>query len=498
MNDNLLEMSGITKYFPGVVALDDVDFSVKKGEIRCLIGANGAGKSTLMKILSGAYSKDAGTIMFDSKEITNPDTRYCRNIGIAVIYQELSLIDSLSVAENIFLNNYQNGTKGGVIEWRTIKAKTVELLKDFNISISPDTLVNTLSIGHRQLIEILKAIAINAKLIVMDEPSSTLSKEEFEALLRIIKVLKNKGMTIIYISHRLEELFMIGDSITVLRDGKHIHTGAIDKVDQNELIRLMIGHNIIPFVKKKLLDEQNSVLKLTDVSTSSIHNINMDIKRSEIRGIYGLVGSGRTEILRAIYGVDKVREGLIYYKEVPINFQDPYDAIRAGIGLLPENRKVQGLVLPHAVWENVALVSLRNFLLKGVLSYKKIYSTTAQYIKKLSIKTPSHHTKASSLSGGNQQKVIIAKWLVKDCEVLLVDEPTQGIDVGAKAEIYQILEDLADQGKTILIVSSELDELLAVSNKISVMYEGCLVKTFGSEEFDVDSIQTCALTGRID
>lgn len=498
MNEYLLQMKNITKFFPGVKALDNVDFSVKTGEIRCLIGANGAGKSTLMKVLSGAYSKDFGSIIFDGKEIINADTRYCRNVGIAVIYQELSLVDSMSVAENIFLNNYFEGGKSRRIDWKNIKSKTYELLQEFKIAISPNTLVENLSIGHRQLVEILKAIAINSKLIVMDEPSATLSKDEFKALLRIIKVLKSKGMTIIYISHRLEELYQIGDSITVLRDGKHVYTGEIDKIDQDELVRLMVGHNIIPFVKKTLNFKKETILKLQNVVTASITDINMDIKQSEIRGIYGLVGSGRTEVLRAIYGVDKLHAGSIQFKSNPIAFQNPYDAIKHGIGLLPENRKVQGLILSHSIWENLVLVSLHNFLTKGFLDYNRIYATAQTYIKKLSIKTPSHTTIVSSLSGGNQQKVIISKWLIKDCEVLLVDEPTQGIDVGAKAEIYTILEDLAEKGKTIIIVSSELDELLAVSNSISVMYEGHLIKTFASDEFDVEKIQTCALTGRID
>ena len=498
MEDQILRMTNISKSFPGVKALDNVDFSVRRGEVRCLAGANGAGKSTLMKILSGAYHMDSGSIIFNDKEVINPDTRYCRNIGIAVIYQELSLIDSMSVAENIFLNNYKHEKKANVINWKYLENNAGKLLKDFNISVAPSVLVRNLSMGHRQLIEILKAIAIDAKLIVMDEPSSTLSKEEFEALLRIIKVLKNKGITIIYISHRLEELFMIGDSITVLRDGKHEFTGEISTITQNDLVRLMIGHNVIPFMKKTSTKQQETAIRLENVSTSSIKNIDMEIKKSEIRGIYGLVGSGRTEVLRAIYGVDKLQEGAVYYSGSKINFQKPYDAIKHGIGLLPENRKTQGLIIVHPVWENAVLVSFNKFLKNFILSYKRIFSEVRTYKDRLAIKTPSLTTKVSSLSGGNQQKVIIAKWLIRDCKILLVDEPTQGIDVGAKAEIYGILEDLASKGKTIIIVSSELDELLAVANSISVMYEGKLIKTFESDELNVEKIQECALTGRVD
>lgn len=497
MEQTILQMTNITKRFPGVKALDCVEFSVKRGEVRCLAGANGAGKSTLIKILSGAHSKDSGSIIFDGMEITNPDTRYCRNLGIAVIYQELSLVDSMSVAENIFLNNYHEKQSRGFIDWKDLEEKASLLLKDFSLDINPSTLVKDLSIGHRQLVEIVKAIAIDAKLIVMDEPSSTLSKEEFESLMQIIKVLKEKGITIIYITHRLEEFYMIGDSITVLRDGKHEFTGSLATISQNELIKLMIGHNVIPFLKKTQTKGQEVMLTLKNVSTSAIKNISMEIRKSEIRGIYGLVGSGRTEVLRAIYGVDKVDEGSIIYKGVPVAFQHPHQAIKQGIGLLPENRKAQGLITIHPVWENATLVSLEKFLKRGILQYRRIYHRVDEYKEKLAIKTPSIDAKINTLSGGNQQKVVIAKWLIKDCDLLLVDEPTQGIDVGAKAEIYSILEDLALQGKTIIVVSSELEELLAVSNNISVMYENRLVRTFTSDEFDANKIQECAITGRL-
>lgn len=496
MDNTILQMTNITKRFPGVKALDSVDFSVKRGEVRGLAGANGAGKSTLMKVLSGAHQMDSGSIVFDGTEMVNPDTRYCRDLGIAVIYQELSLVDSMSVAENIFLNNYHGKMPVSPIDWKGLEEKARVLLKDFALDINPSTLVKDLSIGHRQLVEIVKAIAIDAKLIVMDEPSATLSKEEFEALMQIIKVLKSKGITIIYITHRLEEFYMIGDSITVLRDGKHEFTGSLSTVPQAELVKLMIGHNVIPFMKKTQTKGQEVVLSLDNVSTNAIKNVSMEIKKSEIRGIYGLVGSGRTEVLRAIYGVDKLVEGKIIYKGAPVAFQHPHQAIKQGIGLLPENRKTQGLITIHPVWENATLVSLDKFLRRGVLQYRRIFRRVDEYTDKLAVKTPSIDAKINTLSGGNQQKVVIAKWLIKDCDLLLVDEPTQGIDVGAKAEIYAILEDLALKGKTIIVVSSELEELLAVSNNISVMYENRLVQTFTSDEFDATKIQECAITGR--
>ncbi|MGI5173743.1 sugar ABC transporter ATP-binding protein [Treponema sp. OMZ 840] len=497
MENKILRMEGISKSFPGVKALSNVDFSVKRGEVRCLIGANGAGKSTLMKILSGAYQRDAGRIFLNDREIEVLNTQIAIEAGIAVIYQELSLIDSLTVAENIFLNNYANVTTGKFLDWKKMNDKTLELLREFNITISPASLAGDLTIGHRQLVEILKAVARDAKIIVMDEPSATLSKDEYTSLLRIIEALKQKEITIIYISHRLEELFDVGDSVTILLDGNHIATISMQEITQEEIVRLMIGHEVKSFFRKQKKQTTETILELCNVTTKSITEVNLKIKKSEIHGIYGLVGSGRTEVLNSIFGIDPVLSGEIIYENKKINNKNPYNAIKKEMGLVPENRKKQGLVLGLPVWENSSLAGIKNFLRFGVIQYGKIYAATEKYIKKLSIKTPGINNEVSTLSGGNQQKVVLSKWLIKQCNLLLVDEPTQGIDIGAKAEIYEILEDLADKGKTIIIVSSELNELLSVASAISVMYEGKLVKTFDDHELDATKIQECAITGRI-
>lgn len=497
MENKILRMEGISKSFPGVKALSDVDFSVDRGEVRCLIGANGAGKSTLMKILSGACQRDSGKIFINGKEMHVLNTQNAIQAGVAVIYQELSLIDSLTVAENIFLNNYKNVKNGMLLNWNAMNKKAIALLQEFNISVSPATLAGDLTIGHRQLIEILKAVARDAKIIVMDEPSATLSKDEYKSLLRIIAALKQKEITIIYISHRLEELFDVGDSVTILLDGTHIATVSMQDITQEEIVRLMIGHEIKTFFRKEKTQSKETALELHDVTTKAISQVNLKINKSEIHGIYGLVGSGRTEVLHSIFGIDPILSGEIIYKNKKMHNKNPYSAIKKGIGLVPENRKKQGLVLGLPVWENASLAGIKKFLRFGFIQYKRIYAETEQYVKKLSIKTPGIANEVITLSGGNQQKVVLSKWLIKQCDLLLVDEPTQGIDIGAKAELYEILEDLSDKGKTIIIVSSELNELLSVASAISVMYEGKLIKTFSAHELDATKIQECAITGRI-
>ncbi len=499
MNKEILKMEKICKTFSGVVALKDVDFSVNEGEIRCLIGANGAGKSTLMKVLSGAYQKTSGKIFFNNIEIDKADPKAIRDLGIAIIYQELSIIDSLTVAENIFLNNSKYFKRNSIIKWNEINKDASELLKSYDIEIEPTTLVKNLSIGHKQLIEIIKAIATDAKLIVMDEPSATLSKKEYKTLLSIINKLHANKITIIFISHRLEELYEIGETVSVLKNGEHVFTGSLKTLDINSLVKYMIGKTVVN--ERKILNQDyvnnKKIIELKNINTNKLKNLSLDIKKGEIRGIYGLVGSGRSEILHAIYGVDKIISGDIIKNNKAITHQKPHQAIKEGIGLLPEDRKTKGIIVDLPVWENIIMVAIKKFSKNHFLNYKKINIESNNYISQLQIKTPNKETLVKNLSGGNQQKVVIAKWLIEDCEILLVDEPTQGIDVGVKAEIYDILRDLSVKGKTIIIVSSELDELISVSNNISVMYEGKLVKTFTTNEIDSNAIQECAITGRI-
>lgn len=496
-NDNILEMLKIDKIFPGVKALDQVDFSVKRGEVHCLIGANGAGKSTLMKVLSGAYKEDGGTIIFDGKQLEWHGTEARRKEGISVIYQELSLFSELTVGENVFINNYPK--KGGRIDWKKVYEDTQELADNLNIRINAKAKISDLNIGQRQLTEIMKAIACNAKLIVMDEPSSTLSKNEFQILVNVIQDLKSKGITIIYISHHLEELFQVGDRITVLRDGRFITCQSTDALNEDSLVEYMTGATLSGMQKEeqelhKVSDEV--VLELKNICNAKVTNINMTLHKGEVLGIYGLVGSGRTEILQSIFGVVPASSGELYLHGKKVNFKNTKEAIKNGIGLAPESRKTQGLVLPLPVWENMSMVALRKFRKGGKLKYKAILQDCDSYKTRLSIKTPNLQTITGNLSGGNQQKIILAKWLMQNCDILLLDEPTQGIDVAAKAEIYKLIQEMTEVGKSVIVVSSELEELTRVCDNIHVMYDGEQVIQVNKAEYSNDYILHASVIGK--
>lgn len=496
MADNyILQMKNISKSFPGVKALKSVDFKVGRGEVHCLIGANGAGKSTLMKVLAGVYEQDEGEIFFEDRQlkVSNPLVR--KKAGISVIYQELSLVSELSVAENIFLNNYPQ--KNGSIAWKEMFTKAEELIGDLKLDMDSRSKISQLSIGQRQLVEMMKALSCDSKLIVMDEPSATLSKDEFETLIRVIKNLKEKGITIIYISHRLEELFIVGDNITVMRDGKVVATLPTKEMTIDKLVENMIGYSL----KKEFQIEYSHefsdevVIELSNITNRRLRDVSLKLHKGEILGMYGLVGSGRTEILRSIYGVDSISKGKLTYKNREVRFKSPSDAIRNGIGLLPENRKTQGLVLALPIWENASMVALKKFIRSGVIRYGSLMKSCGDYVTKLNIVAPSVKVPVRNLSGGNQQKVILAKWLMKDCDVLLIDEPTQGIDVGAKREIYKIIKGMAEEGKSIIIASSELEELMQVCNNIAVMYEGKVVNVFPNKNLNEDIVLQAAVQG---
>ncbi len=491
----ILEMAGICKDFPGVKALKNVNLKVKKGEVHCLIGANGAGKSTLMKVLSGAYTQEKGEIIFNGKLLKTSNTIDRRNAGISVIYQELSLLNDLSVAENIFINNYPK--KNGYIDWQTVYDASDKLAKELNLNIDVKQKVNKLSIGQRQLVELMKALKCNSSLIVMDEPSATLSQVEFQTLLKVIKNLTLKGITIIYISHRLEELFIVGNRITIMRDGQTVDTLLTSEIDMDKLVERMIGYNIQKNIRNEIarVISPDVVLKLDNITNDKIQNICFKLHKGEILGLYGLVGSGRTETLRAIYGADHYSMGTMTYKGNEVKFKSPADSIAKGIGLMPENRKTEGLVLGLPVWENMTMVSLDKFLNNKIINYKCLFSKCNQFKKDLNIKTPSIKTIVQTLSGGNQQKVVFAKWIMRDCELLLIDEPTQGIDVGTKSEIYKIIRRISENDKSIIIASAELEELMQVCDRIAVMYEGNIVKIFKNQKLNQDEVLQTAVAG---
>ncbi|MGI6020741.1 MAG: sugar ABC transporter ATP-binding protein [Lachnospiraceae bacterium] len=493
----ILEMKNITKTFPGVKALDNVNLSVKPGEVHCLIGANGAGKSTLMKVLSGAYVEDSGEVWFNGERLKHHGTLERRKKGISVIYQELSLINDLDVGENVFMNNYPR-TKMGTVDWKRVYQKTKELADKLNLDINPKAKINSLNVGHRQLTEIMKALACDAKLIVMDEPSSTLSKSEFEILKKVIADLKAQGISIIYISHHLEELFIVGDRVTIMRDGKFVICDELSNMDEDQMVEYMTGTKLdkkdVKLEKAVLSDEV--VLELQNLTNHKVKDISLKLHKGEILGMYGLVGAGRTETMRSVFGVDPYTSGKIILNGKEYKPKGTTDAIKHGIGLMPENRKTQGLIQILPVWENATMVSLHKFLKKGIVNYKAINTVCEDYKKQLDIKTPTIKTLVGSLSGGNQQKVIIAKWLSEECDILIIDEPTQGIDVMVKQEIYKIIRRLASEGKSVIVISSELDELLSVCDNIFVMYDGHEVMTASRDKFQSDYILNAAITGR--
>lgn len=498
-NDYILEMKKITKVFPGVKVLDKVDLSIKRGEVHCLIGANGAGKSTLMKILSGAYVEDSGEIYFNGKILKHQGTGARRKEGISIIYQELSLFHELTVGENVLINNYPK-TKSKAVYWNKVYEDTQLLANSLNININAKAKVSSLNIGQKQLTEIMKALACNAKLIVMDEPSSTLSQTEFEILVKVIKDLKAKGITVIYISHHLEELFIVGDRITVLRDGKLVACKDKDELDENALVEHMTGVKISQIENEEAAIHQVSdevVLELKNVSNYKVSDINLTLHKGEVIGLYGLVGSGRTEILQSIYGLAPITGGSLSVKGKEVVISNTREAIQHRIGLAPESRKTQGLVLVLPVWENMSMVALRKFKIGGRINYKKISEACQSFKDKLKIKTPTIHTITNTLSGGNQQKIILAKWLMEDCDILLLDEPTQGIDVMSKEEIYKLIREMTNMGKSVIVVSSELQELLRISDNIHVMYDGKQIMSSNKANFNSDQILHSSVMGRI-
>ena len=431
----ILEMKNISKQFPGVKALNNVQLKIKKGEVHVLVGENGAGKSTLMKILNGVYSKDTGEIIFKGKpmEIRNP--REAQEAGISIIYQELNLIPKLSIAENIFLGR-EPLKKNRMIDWKLIYKNTEELLIRLDIDLDPTTKINRLGIAQQQMIEIAKALSFKSDVIVMDEPTSALTDKEINKLFTVIKQLKKSGVAIIYISHRLEEIKQIGDRLTVLRDGNYIGTYEVKDIDIDTIIQLMVGRKVDEKYPKEHAEISDTVLDVCNLKNAKLKNISFSLKKGEILGLAGLMGAGRTELARAIFGADPIDSGEIYINGIKKNITSPLDAITNGIGLLPEDRRTQGLVQKMSVLENITLPSLDSFVDRIFLKKKRETIKSREFIEQVNIKTPSPFSKVSFLSVGNQQKVVLAKWLCANVEIIIFDEPTRGIDVGAKVEIY--------------------------------------------------------------
>lgn len=491
---NILEMKQVSKSFPGVKALNKVDFSLEKGEVHCLIGANGAGKSTLMKILSGVYTKDEGEILLNGQPVVIKTPSDSKELGISTIYQELSLVEELTLAENIYLGNYLR-PNGGFIKWKQLNEEAKKIFSLLGLSISPTRQTSAASMGLKQMTEIAKAIASDCKIIVMDEPSTALSEDEVRKLYEVIKLLKGKGYTVVYISHKLEELYSVGDRVTVLRNGEWVITDRLENISQPELIQHITGRKIEKKEKVHETIHREEFLDVKNFSNTKIHDVSFSVKKGEIVGLYGLVGSGRTELLRAIFGADPIDSGEIYIEGAKKNISSPQKAVANGMGLVPENRKTEGAILDLSISENAFLPSLHAYSNRSFINQKQMKAIMQEMIQKLNIKTNSRDIPMRNLSGGNQQKVIISKWLIHQSRLLLFDEPTQGIDIGAKDEIYTIMKELSREGKSILMATSEIEELLAVCDRVLIMFNGKLIKEFSTPANYKSEIMNIAVSG---
>ncbi|MDQ0220697.1 sugar ABC transporter ATP-binding protein [Peribacillus cavernae] len=482
----LLEMRSIGKNFPGVKALSNVDFSIRKGEIIALCGENGAGKSTMMKILSGIYKPDAGEIVFQGEavHITKPDV--AQKLGIAIIHQELSLVPELTVAENIFIGDYPQKFLG-VVDWRKMRKNAQAVLEDMGFKMDVDQRVGDLGIAKQQIVEIAKALHKKAKVVILDEPTAPLANQDVDRLIDLVLKLRSEGLGIVYISHRLPEVFQISDRVTVLKDGQLVSTCDTKDLDRDRLIKLMVGREVSNMRLGSVDNHETKVLSVRGLSTSSLlEDINFDLYKGEVLGIAGLVGSGRTELVRAIFGADPCTAEMELNGK-PLSVKTPRDAINQGIALLPEDRKEQALVLGMSALENITISGLNNFSKFGIFNKRKEEEDGRELVKKLQVRVSGLSQETRTLSGGNQQKLIIARWLYNRAKVLIFDEPTRGIDVGAKAEIYNLINQFVKEGGSVIVISSELPEVL-MCDRLLVMARGKIVNEIPHEEFSEEKV----------
>ena len=473
MGETILTMKGIDKSFPGVHALDHVDLEVRRGEVHALMGENGAGKSTLMKVLTGIYTKDSGTITYEGREIEFHNPKEAQEAGIVIVHQELNMMNHLTVAQNIFIG--REFMKGVMIDDARMNAEAKKLFDQLGISIDPAEKMGNLTVGKQQMCEIAKAISHKAKVIIFDEPSAALTEAEIDELFKIIRDLRDKQLGIVYISHRMDEIKVITDRVTVMRDGGYVGTLITKDCTKDDIINMMVGRVIYedPKTKSMVAPDAPVVLKVEHLNAGKmVQDVSFELHKGEILGFSGLMGAGRTETARALFGADPKESGDIYINGKKVDIKSPKDAVALGIGYLSEDRKRYGIVVDKSVAENSTMAHLKNFVKGLFIDKKKEVAATQDYIKRLNTKTPSTDQLVVNLSGGNQQKVVLAKWLVKDCDILIFDEPTRGIDVGAKSEIYHLMNELVAQGKSIIMISSEMTEILRMSDRVVVMCEG--------------------------
>ncbi len=492
MSEVLLEMSGIQKYFPGVHALDNASLTVYKGEVHALVGENGAGKSTLMKVLSGIYKKDGGTIKLHGEEIEANNPKHAQELGIGIIHQELNLMPHLTIAQNIFIG--KEPIKGLFINNRSENKLAREMLGALHMDIDPTLPISKLTVAKQQMVEIAKVLSYDSELLILDEPTAALTENEIQELFNVIRSLRDKGHGIIYISHRLDELPQISDRVTVMRDGQYIATKKIGELTKEQIISMMVGRVIYEKPKEKSTVPQGSpvVLKVEHLNADNVKDVSFELRKGEILGFAGLIGAGRTETMRALFGADPSRSGVVSINGKRVMIKSPSDAISNGICYLSEDRKRFGLAICLSLRDNCVMAALDNFMTGPFTNDKKIDEVTSEYVQKIDIKTPSVRQIVRNLSGGNQQKAIVAKWLIKNSDILIFDEPTRGIDVGAKQEIYKLMNLLAAEGKSIIMISSEMPELLRMSDRLIIMCEGAITGEMDIAETTQEKIMTLA------
>ena len=483
----LLTIKDVSKEFPGVKALDRISLEVTGGVVHGIVGENGAGKSTLMKILSGVYEKDSGEVIFEGRQIEKITPIESMHMGLAIIYQELNLVNTMTVGENVFLGRFsESGGRRGV------HAKARKLLDSIGCKVSTHKMVSELSVSDKQMVEIAKALSFDSKLIIMDEPSSSLTQDEMDKLVKIIADLKAKGIAIIYISHKLDEIFGFCDKVTVMRDGRVIDTKPVRELTRNEMIAMMVGRTIENEYPPRPESAGEPILEIKSISTRKLKDVQLTLRKGEILGLVGLVGSGRTELVRALFGADKVRKKSVYLDGKPVQIHNPIDAINLGLAMVPEDRKLQGLLLGFSVEQNISLAVLRHLTRAGFVDSSGEGQVADRQIKALNVKTPSAKTRIRTLSGGNQQKAILGRWLEMKPRILILDEPTKGIDVGAKYEIYLLMKKIVEDGGSIILISSELPEVLHMSNRVNTICDGRVNGEFDPMVASADEIMAKA------
>jgi ABC-type sugar transport system ATPase subunit len=491
----ILELAHISKRFPGVQALSDVDFDMLPGEVHALVGENGAGKSTLIKIISGVYKPDAGTIRIDEREVSFNSPHEAQATGIGTIYQELSLYPELTVAENIFMGHAPR-TRLGAIDWRAMDRKAREILTSLEIeTLDVTRKVGTLTVGNRQRVEIAKALSLNARILIMDEPTAALTEADVNSLFDTVRLLRERGVGIIYISHRLQEVFVVADRVTVLRDGHYVDTKPVAKTSEEDLIRMMVGRTIDDMFPKLPSEVKDSVVEVRNLWRKPLtKGVSFNLRAGEIVGLAGLVGSGRSELAQTIFGITPADSGEVLINGKPVQIKDPAQAMKLGVAYVPEDRGTQGLIRQMKIRENISLAILRSLVKGAFIDRASEKSIAARMIDQLRIRATSGEQIVNKLSGGNQQKVVVGKWLASSPRLLIMDEPTRGVDVGAKAEIHRLISELAQQGLAILMISSELPEVMGMSDRILVMREGRIVAEYSRAEATQEKVATAMMS----